>query len=332
MSTPLHAMVSGTFTSDGTAVNISIPSGYQDFELINITDIGSAAANTNVMKARGTSSMAAGSAYVGSKTNGAATVALENTITTGGFTFISDSSSRSIGASVALNGTEINRANPAVCSTGTTTGLVDNVSVIRLYNTTGMLQVSGMDFTIGTVVASTSFQLRYLNNSGFAADATSGQYRIINATDAFYPRRRFITAITQAASAVITLSVTHGFTVGQQVRIIVPDAFGMTEIDGLLGTITAATSGGATNTITVDIASTGFTAFAFPTSATAAAGVTFAQVVPVGEAAVNSTAQPYGNLLDDATVNQGFTGINIGTSVQTSGVLYQYFARRGVAV
>ena len=167
MSTPLNAFVSGTFTSDGNPLNITIPSGYQDFEIINITDIGSTEGATPVMKARGTSSMAAGSAYVGSKTNGAATVALENTITTGGFTFITDSATRAIGASVALNGTEINRANPAVCATGTTTGLLAASTVIRLFGTTGMLQVSGMDFTVGTIVASTSFQLAYLNNSGF---------------------------------------------------------------------------------------------------------------------------------------------------------------------
>lgn len=327
MSSPLHAVLTGSFTSDGAIRNIALPSGYDSFEMINITDIGSAAANTNVMRAQGTSSMAAGSAYYNPKTNGAATNALEVTTTTGGFTFVSNSASIANGASVALNGTEINRANPAVASTGSTANLVANTSVIRLFNTTGMLQVASMDFTIGTIVANTSFQLRYLDNSGFAADATAGQYRIINATSAFYPRNRYITAITQAASAVVTMSVTHGYIVGQTVRFNVPAAFGMTEMNGLLGTITAVTTG-ATNTITVNIDSTGFTAFAFPTSATAAGGVTFAQVIPVGEAATS----PYQNLLDDATDNTSFTGVSIGTTVQTNAVLYQWFARRGVSL
>lgn len=326
MSAPIHAILTGSFTSDGAVKNLTLPSGYDSFEMINITDIGSAAGATPVMRAQGTSSMSAGSAYYNLKTNGAATNQIETTTTTGGFTFISDSASRTIGASVALNGTEINRANPAVASTGTTTGLVDSVSVVRLYNTTGMLQVSGMDFTVGTIVASTSFQLKYLDNTGFAADATSGQYRIINADPRFYPRSRYITAITQAASAVVTLSVTHGYTVGQLVRFNVPSAFGMTEINGLLGTITAINT--TTNTITVNIDSTGFTAFAFPTSAVAAGGVTFAQVVPVGEAATS----PYQNLLDDATDNVSFTGISIGTTVQTTGKVYQWFARKGVTL
>lgn len=326
MTTPLHAILTGSFTSDGATKNLTLPSGYDDFEMVNITDLGSSAANTNVMKARATSLMPSGYGLYNPKTSGAATIALEAMTTSGGFTFISDSASRTIGGSVSLNGTEINRASPAVASSGTTTGLVDSVSVVRLYNTTGMLQVSGMDFTVGTIVASTSFQLKYLDNSGFAADATSGSYRIINSDPRFYPRNRYITAITAASSAVITLSVTHGYTVGQVVRVVVPDAFGMTQINGQLGTITAINT--TTNTITVNIDSSGYTAFAFPTSATAAAGVTFAQVVPVGEAASGT----YANLLDDATDNISFTGLSIGATVQTTGKVYQWFARKGVTL
>lgn len=326
MSSPVNSILTGTFTSDGAAFTLSLPSGYNELELTNITDLGSTAGNTNVMKAWGNSSMPAGAAIVGNKTSGAATIAISNTITADGFTFLTDSADRANGGSVALNGTEVNRANPAVASTGTTTGLVDSVSVVRLFGTTGMLQIAGMDFTVGTIVGSTSFQLKYLNNSGFAADATAGTYRIINADPRYYPRHRYITAITAANPAVVTLSVTHGFTVGQLVRFAIPDDFGMTQMDGLLGTITAVST--ANNTITVDIDSSAFTAFAFPTSAVAAAGVTFAHVVPVGEAATS----PYENLLDDATDNQSVTGVIIGTGVQTTAKLYQWVARRGTSL
>lgn len=331
MSSPVCAIVTGTFTSDGNPLTISIPSGYSDIRLINITDIGSTAANNNVMRAEGTSSMAAGSAYYSPKTSGAATLDLEVTTTTGGFTFLADSSLILIGPAVATSGTDINRANPAVVSTGSTANLVAGSSVVRMINNVGMLQISGMDFTVGTIVANTSFQLKYLDNSGFAADSTSGFYRIVNATDRYYPKSRYITAITQAASAVITLSVSHGYTVGQEIRVVVPAAFGMIEINGLLGVITAVTTG-ATNTITVNIDSTGFTAFAFPTSAVAAAGVTFAQVVPVGEAAINSVSQPYGNLLDDATRNVSVTGVIVGATVQTTAKLYQWIAFKGTSI
>jgi hypothetical protein len=326
MSSPIHAVLTGSFTSDGATKNIALPSGYDSFEMINITDIGSTEAASPAMRAQGTSVMSAGSAYYNLKTSGAATNALELSTTSGGFTFIADSAGLALGPLVATSGTDINRANPAVVSTGTTTNLVDSVSVVRLINNVGMLQISGMDFTVGTISASTSFQLKYLNNSGFAADSTSGFYRIVNASPRYYPRNRFITAITAASSAVVTLSVTHGFTAGQTVRFVVPSAFGMTQMDGLLGTITAVST--ANNTITVNIDSSAFTAFAFPTSATAATGVTFAQVVPVGEAASST----YANLLDDATDNVSFTGVSIGTTVQTTGKVYQWFARKGVTL
>lgn len=324
----LYTMLTGTFTSDGTAVNLDLPSDVQEFEMVNLTDIGSAAASTPVMTARWALGMDAGEAIYALKTNSAATIAIPTMTTSGGFTRIADSGDQSPGASVALTAgaDAVNQAATAVAKTGTTTNLVDDTTVVRMFATEDMYQISGMDFTIGTVVASTSFELKYLNSSGFAADAVDGSYRIIPFDPRYYPRRRFITGLTQASSAVITLSVTHGFTVGQAVRIVVPAAFGMTEIDGLIGNITAIST--ANNTITVDIDSSAFTAFAFPTSAVAAAGVTFAQVVPVGEQADGSVA----NLLDDATDNQSFRGLTIGTTVQTTGKVYRWYARRGIAM
>lgn len=326
MSSPVNAQLTGTFTSTGSAYQLSVPSGYNEIELINTTDWGSTAANTNVMKAKGYSSLPDGYGEYYPKTSGAATIGIPNMVTTEGFTFLADSASTANGASVALNGSFITQANPAVADSATTTGLVDGYTVVRILSSTGMLQIAGMDFTVGTVVASTSFQLKYLDSSGFAAAASAGSYRIINADARYYPRNRYITAITQASSAVITLSVTHGFTAGQSVRLVVPSAFGMTEMDGTLAQITAVDT--TNNTITVNVDSTGYTAFAFPTSATAGAGVTFAQVVPVGETA-DST---YANVLADATYNQAIQGVIVGTSMQTTGKVYQWIARKGTSI
>lgn len=321
MSTPVHAILSGSFTSDGNEFTLSLPSGYNEVELVNITDIGSTAAATPVMKAKGTSSMAAGSAYVSLKTNAAATIALESGITTLGFTFVADSGAVSLGASLPI--TALTAANPAVASAASTAGL-SNGDIVRLYSPTGMLQAGGIDYSIGGLVANTSFQLSNLDASGFAAPATGGSVRKVFFNPRYYPRARFITKITQAASAVVTTSIPHGYTAGQLVRINCPSAFGMSQINGLLGTITAVTA----STFTVNIDSSAFTPFAFPTSAVAGSGVTQAQVVPVGEAASGS----YANLLDDATLNQAVSGVIIGTGVQTSGKLYQWIAKKGVSL
>ncbi len=61
----------------------------------------------------------------------------------------------------------------------------------------------------------------------------------------------------------------------------------MVQMDGVTGTVTAINT--ATNSITVDINSTAFTAFAFTTSAIAAAGVSPAIAVPAGEVATTLT-------------------------------------------
>ena len=321
MSSPVNAVLTGTFTSDGALRQIALPSGYTEFDLVNITDIGDAGATTQVMRAHSYSSLPAGSAYLNLKTNGAATLAIESMITTAGFTFVADSGLVPLGAAVAI--TAITQAGSAIASSASAAVVGD---VVRIYGTTAMLQVASMDFSVTAVNPGVAQTFGYLNSAGFAAAATAGFMRIVPFNPRYYPRRRFITAITLAASAVITMSVTHGYVVGEKVRIIVPVEFGMTQINGTLATITAINAG--TNTITVDVNSTAFTAFAFPTSAIAAAGVNYAQVVPVGEAATGA----YANLLDDATVNQSFRGVLVGTGVQTTGKLYQWIAKKGLSI
>lgn len=296
MPLPSENLIVGQFTSDASSqiIDLNPLHNVLSVDLANITKFGSAAASTEVMTAHWELGYTNGWALTQLKTNGAATLQIPTMSTTLGISVL-DTSDQTPGALVAT-GTAISQANPAVVSDASTTTLTANSTVVRMINTTGMLQIAGMDFTVGTVNAGVSFQLRYLDSSGFGAAATNADWRIIPFDPQFYPRRRFITGITQAATgAVITMSVAHEFSVGEVVRIFNPDSnFGMRQINGQLGTITAVTTG-ATNTITVDIDSSAYTAFAFPTSAVAAAGITFPQVIPVGD--------PNGSLVG-ATSNQ----------------------------
>jgi len=211
--------------------------------------------------------------------------------------FLRDTSADPSGA--AINVTAITNATQPVSSSADTGSLATG-SVVRLQADTNVPNIMGFDFEVDNVVANTSFRMRYpLATAPGSVGAGDGQYRHIQYDPIFYPRRRFAVNITQAASAVVTLSVTHGYTVGQKVRMSVPAAFGMVEMDGLIGTITAVST--ANNTITLDIDSSAFTAFAFPGAA--AVPFTWAQVVPVGE----DTAQALSSAVDilgDATDNQ----------------------------
>jgi len=315
---PINAQVRGLFSTPATLVpvNLSIPCGYDEIEILNLSDFADAGATTQVMRAKGYSVLPVGSALQTQKTNFAATMGTETMITTGGFTFTADSGLEPLGAPV-INTTAITQANPGLVNTATPLVAGD---IVRIYSTTAMLQIAGMDFTVGTVVGGVSMQLAYLNTAGFAAAGTAAVFRKVPFDARFYPRSRYITAITQAAQAVVTLSVTHGYLVGQKVRMKVPTEFGMLEMNDLLGTIVAINT--TTNTITLDINSTAMTVFAFPTSAIAATGVSPAQVFPVGEDAT------YQSSFGDAVYNTSFTGVQIDTGVLVASKNYAWFAKK----
>jgi len=334
--TSFGTLMTGTFTVPSTPstpapFNLALPPGYDEFQMVNVTPAtqGSTSATQYIMKAYGSSSMPAGSAFISQKTNGAATIALEKTLSSGGFTFVQDSGHYPLGASVAV--TAVSQAQPAVVSTGNTAGLTANSSVVTMYNVAGMQQISGLPFTIGTIVANTSFTLAYLdttNATSFPTAGTTGSYRFVAFPENyFFPRRNYITNISQATSAIITFSVTNKFVVGEYIRISVPTGFGMTQMNGQLAQITAvgaADASGFTNTVTVNVNSTAFNAFVWPITIP----TTFAQAVDVAETAT---------ILTQAEVNNSFTGIQIaggaaGAAVldtTTPGQTYQWFARKG---
>lgn len=313
----------GRFTSTGTAKVLQIRSDVDWMRVLNLT-IADADQTTAVgveyFWQRG---MAVDRGIEYKKSNAANAANLTDYMASGGFT-LQDTSASPLDSYHAVGGSEeitaISTAAIPVATNSGTNGLVAG-DVVRLTNVTGAPQLAGYDFTVGyNTLTSGTFSLDYMAQLSVAG--TTAAWRRIKWNPIFYPRHRYITAISAAASAVVKLSVTHGYTVGQQVRFVVPDAFGMVEMNGLIGTITAinttTTSG---NTITVDIDSSAFTAFSFPL----AAAVPFspALVVPVGES-VDST---YANLLDDATDNQAYLGMRLAAGAnspagQTNDVVY----------
>lgn len=294
MSTPLSLIAQGTFTSTGAARVVELPRQPHYFMIRNRSTWGTAP--TAVVQSEWYSGYGDGQATTLTEGGGSALTATATAAGGAGFTLV-NLTDQTPGALVAT-GTAITAANPAVVSDATSPAVGD---IVRMINTTGMLQIAGMDFTVTAVAAGVSYTLGYLNSAGFAAAATNADYRIIPAKY-YTPYRRFITGITAANPAVITVSVAHNYEVGDRIRIHVPAAFGMTQIDGLEATITAVTA----STITTDINSAAFTAFAFPTSAVAAAGVSFPHVTHVGEIATK---------LSSAQQNAGYIGMQLGTAV-----------------
>ena len=94
----------------------------------------------------------------------------------------------------------------------------------------------------------------------------------------YMPAMRLITAITNANPAVVTTSFDHGYISGIVVRMDVPEADGMQEINGQTGTITVTGS----DTFTIDIDTTFFSPFSIPMSPSQHENIC-AMVVPIGE-------------------------------------------------
>src|SRR3990167_4362958 len=294
----------GRFTSDGAAKLLSIRSDVDWMRVYNTT-IGAASQTTAVgVEYYWQRGFPADAKWSYLKSNAANAANLSQYLTSSGFTLI-DTSASPNGVVNATVTAISNAAIPVVSNSGTN-GLVAG-DIVRILNVAGAQQLGGIDFTVGYNTLTTgTFSLDYMAQ---IVAGTTGSWMKIKYNPLYYPRRRYITKITQASSAVITLSVTHGYTVGQQIRVVVPDAFGMVEMDGLQATITAinttTTSG---NTITVDVDSSAFTAFAFPLTA----DVPFspAMVVPFGEDTPLALANSL-DILGDATVNQGLIGIQL---------------------
>lgn len=293
----------GRFTATGAAQTLQIRSDFDWIKVYNETALAQAAADLGYefYFQRG---MTNGRGVVWTKLGTVANdpVTVGQIAANAGFTLI-DSSANPVGNAVAVTGTT--NATQPVVSTANTAGLATG-SVVRLSGLDNVPNIAGIDFEIDTVVANTSFRMRYALATAPGGTATTGFYRQIKFDPLFYPRRRFVVNITQAASAVVRLSVTHQFTVGQEVRFVIPDAFGMVEMDGLLGTITAIST--ANNTITVNIDSSAFTAFAFPQAA--AFPFSWAEVVPVGEDTAQAISSSV-DMLDDATINEGYIGVSL---------------------
>lgn len=326
MSSVFSGTNQGSFISTGANTILKIREDVDFLHVYNTTQAAAAKTTAVAVKFYWQRGFPAGAMWATFKSDATNAANLERFLTTGGFTLVNNTINIP-SQSVAL--TSITNANPPVVATGSTVGLSVG-DTVRIFNTLGAQQLGGLDFTIGTIVANTSFTLA--NMSAIVA-ATTGSYRRIPYDPYFYPPTRVISKIGRAdaltgaysasgTQAIVTLTVTHAFTVGQTIRFVIPTvtstAYGMTELNGVQADIVAinkADADGILNTITVNVDVSAFSAFAWPLTADAFS--TPAQVVPVGEQMAvatnpNPALYPNGvNVIGDSEVNQGYIGISL---------------------
>jgi len=244
--------------------------------------------------------MASDSALCTRNTAGAATD-FSDFLASGGFTPVV-SAANSLG--VAQAGSGITNAAPAVM-TLTNANVYQTGDVVLLESTTAALQFSGIPWSVVSTGANTynlGIAGTTFDASAFAAAATNVVAKKVNYPLAFTPYLSYIVGLTRGASTTVVTSAPHGLAVNQQVRLNIPAPWGSTQISGQQGFVTSVTDA---LTFVVNIDSSAASAFAFPTTAQAAAGVTWPQVLVIGEDA---------SIFSASAVDADFQGIMIGNS------------------
>ncbi len=327
MSLPYSFIGSWSYTNPATIVAQQIPmSDKPDWVFVkDRTNWGLANTAANPVYSEWFGTMAQDSYMsMGQTSVGAGTVNLYAAQgTSGGFTFI-DQTHPPTYAKVAITGVD---GTTGVVLTGTTTG-VNVGDWIRLINVTSALELSTILFQVTAVSAGVSITLGY-----FATAAAAG-FSVTNGTTGFYqkvypgfmyPKALPVIGITQATQAKVYFARKNDFTVGEKVDFNIPVAYGMTQLSFLTGrgdgSVLSNISGAprvlqvinsaTESSIVLDYDTSGFTAFAMPTSANYLGGVNGspATCFPAGAGVI-----PYGasaTVIGSATIPQSPPGTDL---------------------
>jgi hypothetical protein len=282
---PFTIVTQGTFTQPATAVNqiIPLPSGVDYFVTTNLTQMATTQGTGRVVRGEwfGGGLTAVNDGLRWKKTNSTSAINIDNFSTStasNGFTYVTSFPA----PQAALTGTTITQANGAVASVTNTYSEGDTVVI---YNAVGMQQISGMTFTISSVSGS-AFTLVGLDSSGFAAGATAFSVRRVNQFTPVEPSFLYVTAITQAAQAQVTVSQANSVYLGQKLEFTIPGSFGMVQLNNYYQTQNlpaVVTSIVDAYNFTINVNTTNFTAFAFPASSGSPTTQLFATVAPAGQ-------------------------------------------------
>jgi hypothetical protein len=335
---PYSFIGSWTYTNPSTPIAQNIPmTAKPDWVFVkDLTNWGAQSTAANPIYSEWFGTMAQGSylalGQISSTGSGVTTYPSQGS--SGGFTFIDQSNPPTFAkvAITAVNGTTF------VVSTSSTAGL--NVGdTVRLINVAGAQQISGPNlYQITAISTNTSITL------GYAASAAGAGLTVANGTTGYYqkvypkyfvPNNLPVAYITQATQAVVYFFKQNPYTVGELVDFLIPTPYGMTQLSNLTansgsGPFTSNPSGAArvlsvtnsstVSSITIDVNTTGFTAFQFPTSAAFAGGASPAICFPAGSGVIplngsaTIPASPPGTNLADAFDNLNQYVMNIGLS------------------
>jgi len=326
MAQPFSFIGCGFYKSTTAAQNIALTDKPDFFQVTDTTNWGAANTAVAAMQSSWNNALPQGAFLQTGQISAAATANYMYGAqgTTGGFTFV-DQSHPPTYAKVAI--TAVNDSTWVV-STGTTTGLAVG-DWVRLINVVSYQQFSGPNlYQITAISAGVSFTLGYAATAGLTigASGTTGFYQKVY-PGAFYPSKQYVANITQASQAKVYFYRQNDYTPGEMVDFQIPVPYGMTQLSNLTALsrgparVLTVTNTATESSIVIDVDTTGFTAFTYPTTAAFAGGASPAICVPAGSGIVplNGSAtvpqSPPGTNLVDAFDNRSQYLMNIGTSV-----------------
>ena len=289
--TEYSRMAKGNFTSTGAAQIVALPFQPDYVELINYT---AAAAMTDdvVPFAWWDKNMGQGFAVI-ERSTGAALVS--DVIIANGFSTFAAGQLLQYGARQQIIGATA--ADPIVFNVtahGYTVGDVVIFEGLYQSTTTGMPQISGMPFTITAVGDADHFTVKWnANQSNYTAlsGSPSGAFvKKVLYPYLYVPGVSFVEAVTTGSTTTIVTTDNHNLVVGQEVAFRIPATWGITQLNSLpnvlipgspkYGYVISVTDA---RTVVVNIDSTAFTAYNSNQTVASVPGLSFPQMIAVGD-------------------------------------------------
>jgi hypothetical protein len=324
-------LAKGTFTSTGAAQVINLPFTPGYVEIINYSAVATPA-NHGIPFAEWSAQM--GQGFAACELFNATPVLTTGVVITGGISNFTAGLSLQYGPvyqHTASTDFSISKAAAAEITTTSAHGLSTGQVVIfqNLYqtSTTGMPQIDGIPFVV-TVIDTTHFTIPWnTNQTNYTAfnTATStnnvGSFKQVLYPFLYAPGESVITSITTGTTTTIVTTAPHNMVAGQEVAFRIPTVWGTYQLNSLpnvlipgspiYGYVTSVTN---STTVVVNINSTAYTAFNTNQTVASVPGLTFPQMVAVGDVNTGGVVYSGGALYPPPVVN-GFNTIN-GPAIQ----------------
>jgi hypothetical protein len=283
----------GTFTGSGANVTLTLR---QEIDWMDVWCDTFGAANTYFywQQGMGTSCIARTTAGV------ASTLA-------GSFNYFNTSVGNGVTTPIAIQSVA-DAVQPAFQAANTGGILTGNTGITIRTFVANWPQLNGLDLAV-TPVTNTSFTLIPTLATTPGGVGGAGTWQQVLYPPSYRPTKSIICNISQAVNGLVSTLNYHGLAVGQSVRLVVPAVCGMTQLNYLSAIVMTVPT---TTTFTVNIDTTAFTAFRFPTILQSPC--TFAEAIPYGESLVTSFADSVTNLGSIGMTLTGGAGFPAGAA------------------